>query len=215
MPNGSVSAALRHLADLRRVRRLSVTLWGTEQWDEWVLPVLDSVQSLAARTEVLRLDLGGNHLGQPTVDRLGNLFQHLTALRSVSLGLQGLLFGPSSDLRPLAFLGHLPRLEELRLHLGYCHIGDAGVAQLLGVPCAGFAALRQLVLDLRSNDIGDVGAVLLSLWLRRLSPRLRSVDVCLSVNGVTALGARAVRHAVDGVPHAVLWLQHNLCAAPP
>jgi hypothetical protein len=181
---------------------------GAEQWDS-TLSVLESLRPLGCGLTELCLDIGGNHLGEVTLNRLGSLLSSFVVLRTLSLGLQGLLLGPTTcNMTALSHLSELPLLGDLRLCLGYCNIGDAGVGQLLG---HGFPSLQRLTLDLRSNDIGDVGAVILAMWLVRLSPQLRDVDVCLSVNSVTNLGARSVRYAMLAVPNTILWLQHNLC----
>lgn len=53
---------------------------------------------------------------------------------------------------------------------------------------------------------------MLAAWLARLSPRLCVADLCLNTNNITAVGARAIRHAVRLVPDVHLSLEHNLCA---
>ncbi|CAE7572113.1 Nlrc5 [Symbiodinium natans] len=138
--------------------------------------------TLSSCTQLQRLDLARNHIGDAGAEKLAE-----TMLNSPRL-LQSLVFLDLSDneigdLGLCSLAGALPSLADIQsLDLDRNFIGDLGVCGLAtALPRTG---LRRLVL--RGNEIGDGGAGELALAMPRCS-NLQLVD--LSENEVSDIGA--------------------------
>lgn len=172
---------LQHCA--AHLQDLSLSLWGVGVHDGLSTSVGRVVADMPRLRSVF-LDLGGNSITEAGVEQVVPTAQGRTSLCTVRMGMQGCLISVRGACTLLR-LAELPGLISLTLFLGYCQLGDLGVAALSGLQNC--PALRHLEVDLRGNDIHDAGADSIVDWLRA-TVTLRTVALYLSGNSITEAG---------------------------